>query len=80
MVRSPEAATSVDTDGDLPRLSMVHHEMLCISAKQMTDNIFEIETTAVAHVACSPQESGILFCFGDDSHRRDARHSRHRED
>ena len=25
----------------------------------MTDNIFEIETTALAHVACSPQESGI---------------------
>ena len=27
----------------------------------MTDNIFEIETTALAHVACAPQESGILF-------------------
>ena len=26
----------------------------------MTDNIFEIETTALAHVACAPQESGIL--------------------
>ena len=25
----------------------------------MTDNIFEIETTALAHVACAPQESGI---------------------
>ena len=27
----------------------------------MTDNIFETETTALAHVACSPQESGILL-------------------
>ena len=24
----------------------------------MTDNFFEIETTALAHVACAPQESG----------------------
>ena len=28
----------------------------CISSRQMTDNIFEIETTALAHVACAPQE------------------------
>ena len=27
----------------------------------MTDNIFEIETTALANVACAPQESGILL-------------------
>ena len=27
----------------------------------MTYNIFEIETTALAHVACAPQESGILL-------------------
>ena len=27
----------------------------------MTDNIFEIETTALAHVACAPHESGILL-------------------
>ena len=27
----------------------------------MTDNIFDIETTALAHVACAPQESGILL-------------------
>ena len=27
----------------------------------MTDNIFEMETTALAHVACAPQESGILL-------------------
>ena len=27
----------------------------------MTDNIFEIETTPLAHVACAPQESGIFL-------------------
>ena len=27
----------------------------------MTDNIFEIETTDIAHVACAPPESGILL-------------------
>ena len=27
----------------------------------MTDNIFEIDTTALAHVACAPQESGVLL-------------------
>ena len=27
----------------------------------MTDNIFEIEATALAHVACAPQESGVLL-------------------
>ena len=27
----------------------------------MTDNIFEIETTALAHVACAPQQSGVLL-------------------
>ena len=29
--------------------------------RQMTDNIFEIETTALAHVACAPQESSVLL-------------------
>ena len=38
-----------------------HPSQRCISARQMTDNIFEIETTALAHVACAPQESGILL-------------------
>ena len=33
----------------------------CISTRQMTDNIFEIETTALAHVACAPQDSGVLL-------------------
>ena len=27
----------------------------------MTDNIFEIETTALAHVACAPQETGVFL-------------------
>ena len=27
----------------------------------MTDNFFEIETRALAHVACAPRESGILL-------------------
>ena len=27
----------------------------------MTDNIFEIETTVLAHVACAPRESGIFL-------------------
>ena len=38
-----------------------HPSQRCISSRQMTGNIFEIETTALAHVACAPQESGILL-------------------
>ena len=33
----------------------------CISSRQMTDNIFEIDTTALVHVACASQESGVLL-------------------
>ena len=39
----------------------MHPSQRCISARQMTENIFEIETTVLAHVACAPQESGILL-------------------
>ena len=45
---------------------MVHHEM-CTSISEMRlvqandGQHLEIETTALAHVACSPQESGILL-------------------
>ena len=39
----------------------IHTSQRCISSRQMTDNIFEIETTALAHVACAPQESGVLL-------------------
>ena len=37
------------------------HSQRCISSRKMTDNIFEIESTAVARVACAPQNSGILL-------------------
>ena len=46
-------------------MQCIHPSQRCISSRHMTDNIFEIETTALTHVACSPQESGILvtiFC------------------
>ena len=39
----------------------IHPSQRCISSSQMTDNIFEIETTALAHVACTAQESGIML-------------------
>ena len=39
----------------------IHPSQRCFSSRQMTDNIFEIETTVLAHVACTPQESGILL-------------------
>ena len=39
----------------------IHPSQRCISSRQMTDNICEIETTALAHVACAPQESGVLL-------------------
>ena len=39
----------------------IHPSQRCISSRRMTDNIFEIETTALVHVACAPQESGILL-------------------
>ena len=39
----------------------IHPSHRCISSRQMTDNIFEIETTALAHVACAAKESGILL-------------------
>ena len=38
-----------------------HTSQRRISARQMTDNIFEIETAALDHVACAPRESGILL-------------------
>ena len=39
----------------------LHLSQRCISSRQMSDNIFEIETIALAHVACAPQESCILL-------------------
>ena len=37
----------------------IHRSQRCISARQMTDNIFE--NIAIAHVACAPRESDILL-------------------
>ena len=53
-------------NSNLSRPPLVHHEMRtpsqrCISSRQMTDNIFEIETTALARAPCAPPESGILL-------------------
>ena len=39
----------------------IHPSQRCISSRQMTDNICEIETTVLAHVSCAPRESGILL-------------------
>ena len=39
----------------------IYNSQRCISSTQMTDNIFEIESTALAHVACVPQDSGVLL-------------------
>ena len=39
----------------------IHPSQRCISSGQMTDNIFEIETTALARVACARQELGVLL-------------------
>ena len=41
----------------------IHPSQRCISSRQMTDNIFEIETTALAHVACALRESGIPLTY-----------------
>ena len=42
-------------------MGCIHPSQRFISSRQMTDNIFEIETTSLAHVACAPQESSILL-------------------
>ena len=39
----------------------IHPSQRCVASRQMTDNIFEIETTALGHVARAPQESGVLL-------------------
>ena len=39
----------------------IHPSQRCISSRQTTDNICGIGTTALAHVACAPQESGVLL-------------------
>ena len=42
-------------------MQCIHPSQRCISSRQMTDNTFEIETIALAHVACAPQNSGALL-------------------
>ena len=37
------------------------HPQRCVSTRQMTDNIFEIETSTLAHCTCMPHNSGILY-------------------
>ena len=75
IIRSPDALrplTLCNCDCNLPTSAIcrgfrwytmrcIHPSKRCISSRQMTDNILEIETTALAHVACAPQESGILL-------------------
>ena len=39
----------------------MHPAQRCISSKQMTDNVFEVETTVLAYVAWELEESGILL-------------------
>ena len=53
----------------------IHPSERCISSRQMTDSIFEIETTALAHVACAPQESGILLRIHTICHKGDSLYS-----
>ena len=39
----------------------IHPAQRCISSNQMTDNIFEVGTTALAHVTCAARDSGFLL-------------------
>ena len=39
----------------------IHSSQRCISSRQLTDKFFEIETAALAHVACAPRVSGIIL-------------------
>ena len=39
----------------------IHTSQRCISSTKMTDNIFEVEITALVRVVCAPQESGVLL-------------------
>ena len=46
-----------------------HPSQRCISSGQITDDTFEIETTAFAHVACAPRESVFFFLIDSFSCR-----------
>ena len=78
IVRSPEAlrpltlcdydCTAICRALQWYTMRCIHPSQRCISSRQMTDNIFEIETTSLAHVACVPRESGILLTDFDAAH------------
>ena len=44
-------------------MQCIHTSQRCISCGQMTDNIFEIESTALSHVAVAPRDSGVLLTY-----------------
>ena len=46
----------------------IHPAQRCISSRRMTDNIFEVEATALAHVACATRESNILLTDSADAY------------
>ena len=39
----------------------IHPAQRCVSTRQMTDDIFKVETTALAHFACATRDSGVLL-------------------
>ena len=39
----------------------IHAAQRCVSTRQMTDNIFEVETTALLHFACATRDSSTLL-------------------
>ena len=42
-------------------MNCIHPSQRCISSRKKADNIFGIETITLAHVACAPQDSGVLL-------------------
>ena len=52
-------------------MQCIHPSQRCIPSRQMTDNIFAIEGAALAHVACAPQESGVLLTDFATAYPRD---------
>ena len=42
-------------------IKCIHAAQRCVSSRQMTDHIFEIETAALVHYACTTSDSGILL-------------------
>ena len=49
-----------DVHKSVRQVYIVHPVQRCISSTQTTDNIFEVETTALAHMTCTARDSGIL--------------------